>query len=211
MSERLACSYLDAKRRVATSSHSVELAWQEEVSLSEVTVTRFLQEAAWVILSCGMRSSVIGSIFPSISEIFLDWEEPRRIALQPDVFRDCALRVFGHTGKVDAIVNTSIAMAGRDDKWLSERLSEDAQGFLIQFPFLGPVTSIHLAKNLGIDAVKPDRHLCRIASAVGYSDPTDMCMVIQRYTNDRLALIDLVLWRFATLDSDYERFFAAAK
>jgi len=39
--------------------------------------------------------------------------------------------------------------------------------FLQQLPFIGPVTAFHLAKNLGIEAVKPDRHLCRLSKLLG--------------------------------------------
>ena len=70
-------------------------------------------------------------------------------------------------------------------------------------PFMGPATSYHLAKNLGLDVVKPDRHLLRITDVTGYQSPYEMCCDIAKVTSDKLSVIDLVIWRFATIQRQY--------
>jgi len=75
----------------------------------------------------------------------------------------------------------------------------------MSFDYIGPVTCFHLAKNLGVDVVKHDRHLVRYASYMGFRDATELCEMISRITGDRVAVVDLVLWRFATLMPAYER------
>jgi len=63
-------------------------------------------------------------------------------------------------------------------------------------PFIGPVTVQHLAKNLGVEAAKPDRHLTRLADRFGYETVQEMCSAISGRTGDSLSVTDLVLWRF---------------
>lgn len=74
---------------------------------------------------------------------------------------------------------------------------------LRSLPFMGPATTRHLAKNIGFDVVKPDRHLLRIAAVAQFSSPDELCRAISALVGDRLSVVDSVLWRYATLRSDY--------
>ena len=76
---------------------------------------------------------------------------------------------------------------------------------------MGPVTACHLAKNLGLDVVKPDRHLLRIAAVTGYQSPYEMCCDIAKVTSDKLSVIDLVIWRFATIQRQYLDHFSGVR
>lgn len=58
-------------------------------------------------------------------------------------------------------------------------------------------------KNLGIQVAKPDRHLVRIAQNYGFNDVQKFCSSISEKTNDPVSVVDLVLWRYATLDREY--------
>jgi hypothetical protein len=68
-----------------------------------------------------------------------------------------------------------------------------------QFPFIGPITSFHLAKNLGLPVAKSDRHLVRLANAVGFEDVQSMCRNISSFTGDPVPVVDIVLWRFSAI------------
>jgi hypothetical protein len=72
--------------------------------------------------------------------------------------------------------------------------------YLQTFDFIGPVTAFHLAKNIGLDVVKPDRHLLRLAAAAGCNHPSELCGAIAEVTGDKVSVINLILWRYATLD-----------
>lgn len=52
----------------------------------------------------------------------------------------------------------------------------------------------HLAKNLGCDVVKPDRWLERLAAAEG-TTPHLLCNRLAYASGDRIATVDVVLWR----------------
>jgi hypothetical protein len=70
-------------------------------------------------------------------------------------------------------------------------------------PYVGPVTAFHLAKNLGLNVAKPDRHLSRLATATGFSDAHALCAELGAVLGEPVPVIDIVLWRFATLSRDY--------
>ncbi len=87
---------------------------------------------------------------------------------------------------------------------------DDGVDYIAQFPFMGPATSYHFAKNIGLPVAKPDRHLNRIASTVGYSNPHAMCQDIAQFIGDKISVVDLVMWRYATLDKNYLELFSDA-
>ena len=68
--------------------------------------------------------------------------------------------------------------------------------WLQTLPFIVPITVYHLAKNYGFDCAKPDRHLVRIAGAEGTHE---LCARLARETGDRIATVDVVIWRAANL------------
>ncbi len=80
--------------------------------------------------------------------------------------------------------------------------------FLKTLDFIGPITCYHLAKNIGLDVVKPDRHLVRITEATKFANPHDLCSLIAEMTGDKITVVDLVLWRYATLNDQYVSIFS---
>ena len=71
--------------------------------------------------------------------------------------------------------------------------------FLERLPWIGPITKFHLARNLGMDVCKPDRHLLRIAKAHHGTTPAALCGRLSRLSGDRIGVVDVVLWRAANL------------
>lgn len=195
--EELVRRYLVAKRLVMTAGFDTEIAWQSSVSISEVTARSFLRESAWVILSAGMRETVVRRRFPILALALHDFC-PRAIANDPRV-RSAALGAFNHERKVDAILNIAEGVGRLGTIRLRKRLTHDPGSFIGSLPFMGPATSRHLAKNLGLNVAKPDRHLLRLTAATGRQHPDDLCGQIARWIGDPIAVVDLVLWRWATL------------
>ena len=62
------------------------------------------------------------------------------------------------------------------------------------------VTCWHLAKNLGFQVAKPDRHLIRISKKAGFATPNDLCAAVAEVTGEPINVVDLVLWRYAALN-----------
>ena len=63
---------------------------------------------------------------------------------------------------------------------------------------MGDIIKYHWAKNLGVNCVKPDRHLKRIAKTFN-TNPFDMCQKLSEITGDNLNTVDTVIWRSANL------------
>jgi len=205
--ENLVSRYLTAKEVVVQSGYAREIDWQEQRRLENVTESSFLLECAWVILNSGMRESVVRQRFPLVTRAFLNWSSASEILGQQQACRRRAIAAFGHIPKIDAIVRTAGMLVENGIDKIKRRIKVVGVPALLQFPFIGPVTAWHLAKNIGLDVAKPDRHLCRISEIAGFSSPSEMCKLIARHVGDRLSVVDVVLWRFATLQHNYLKFF----
>jgi len=200
-------SYLLAKLAVVEAGFEHELAWQEQRCVDDVDERFFLREAAWVVLSSGMRESVVRRIFPAVEGSFGQWRSAAWIVAHRKECTGQAQRAFQHARKLEAIVEIARTVACRGLDAVLSDLREQGPDALLGLPYMGPATSRHLAKNLGIDTAKPDRHLVRVAEATGYDSPASLCKFIARMVGDAIAVVDLVIWRFATLSADYLEFF----
>jgi len=205
---KLATAYLIAKEFVIRSGFHSEIDWQERLSFTDISERDFLREMAWVVFSAGFRENVLRKRFGQISEAFLQWSSADAIYHARDACRERALRVFNHPQKIQAILTTAQLTFQKGFPVIKRRIKSEGVEFLKQLSFVGPVTAFHLAKNLGLPAVKPDRHLVRIARVTGYDCPDSMCKAIASVVAEKISVIDLVIWRFATLNPHYEVWFS---
>jgi len=199
----LVVAYLTAKESVMQSGFGSEIDWQYRIKLEAISESTFLREAAWVILSAGMREQVIRKKFPAISEAFKNWEKACFIVGHKDECRRQAMSVFGNERKIDSIIGIAEEINEDGFPMVVRLLEQKGINYLQSLPFMGPATSFHLAKNIGLSAVKPDRHLCRVAEKTGYCCPEALCKEIAKIVGDELPVIDLVIWRYANLNRDY--------
>jgi hypothetical protein len=199
----LACAYIKAKLKVQDAGYTHEIIWQKSVRTDELTEHDFLRECAWVILSSGMRESVIQKKFLAIGQAFFDWVSAETIVWHHELCVSTALDLFRHEGKIEAIARCARIIYDKGFDTLQKELMSDPIDVLQQFPYIGPATSYHLAKNIGFPVAKPDRHLCRFAELAGYQSPADLCKALAEYIGDPVPVVDIVLWRFATLQHDY--------
>ena len=200
-------SYLTARETVVNRGFAAEIDWQESRCLASLSESEFLKEAAWVVLSAGMREAIIRRIFQNFSLAFLNWTSAEAITQNRRICEADAIKIFNHPRKVSAIgaICEKVERAG----FVIFRSSIQSKGadFLQELDFIGPITKFHLAKNIGLNVVKPDRHLVRLAKATNFDDPRDLCETIAEITGDKLSVIDVILWRYATLNPQYIAFF----
>lgn len=195
--------YLDAKAAVIAAGYGDEIDWQEERSLDRITESVFMREAAWVILSGGMSERVIRGRFVQVSRAFLGFRSATAVVSDAMWCRAAALRAFAHPGKIDAILAIVAHVAEFGIDHVRDACRDDAVEYLMQFAYLGPATSRHLAKNLGAQVAKPDRHLKRIAMATGYPSVDALCQALAAFLFECPSVVDVVLWRYATLRPGY--------
>jgi hypothetical protein len=175
------CNYfIDAQNRVVAAGYHWEIIWCKDMgTFEDCTPERFFEQYVWCVLNAGMKEQVARKI----------WE---RYLEKLDPF------VIGHLGKRKAI-ETGLKEYVRWF-WELKYAAEDPIEYLQTLPWIGPITKYHLARNIGFDCVKPDRHLVKLANHFGFDSPLSMCKMIQHYfTTERLGTIDVILWRDCNL------------
>jgi hypothetical protein len=188
--------YNDAKNWLVASPYAGEIGWTTSRDRSSITESQLLGETAWVIFCSGFREATVRQKFGLISFAFFDWYSAAAIVADSKNCIRIARPHFGNEKKLEAVVNTAEIIAAAGFESLKRRLLEEPLVVLQEFPFIGPVTALHLAKNLGFQFAKPDRHLQRLADVLGFEDYMDMCEGFSSITGDPVALVDTVLWRY---------------
>lgn len=196
-------AYYLAKEVVLRAGFGEEIVWQASVDFDHLTESDFLREYAWVALSAGMHERIIRQRFQAVSQCFCDWESAATIIMQEDTCRRLALRHFNNHRKIEGIIKTARIVALIGFPSYKKTIGINPLRVLQSLPFIGPVTCYHLAKNIGLPFAKPDRHLVRIANSVGYSDVQEFCEDISACVGDSVPVVDIVLWRFATITNGY--------
>jgi hypothetical protein len=188
--------YKVAKQHLNDAGFQAEIQWQAQCSLREFTESDLLREAAWVVLCTGFRESFVRTCFSFISICFCEWESAAVICENADLCRATALSKFGNMRKIEAIINAAKYVRSTGFDIYRTAILQDPIPALRRLPYIGGVTAFHLAKNLGADLAKPDRHLSRLAAAQGFYDAHALCSAIAQATGDPRNVIDLILWRY---------------
>lgn len=185
-----ACSYVEQ------AGLSGEVAWQREADFTEFTESELLREHAWVALCSGFRESAVRRVFDHVSLCFCDWESAEAIVSAGEICCATAASTFGNRLKLQGIFSAAkyINDIGFDE--FKRSVLADPINRLQSLPFIGPITSWHLAKNLGLDVAKPDRHLVRVSQHLGFLSADDLCRELAATTGEQAKVIDLIVWRY---------------
>lgn len=186
----------EAERFLIENGFEREIEWcDHRPDFEDLGGNDFLREYAWVVFNSGMRNSVISAKWEALKKAFHYFIVPYIVENENEVMRD-ALNVFGNYKKVVAVIDTARKIHKEGYfKTIKPQIRADSIHYLSQLPFIGKVTKYHLARNLGFDYIKPDRHLVRLAKKFDIT-PEEMCNIIHNKTGRRLGTIDVILWRF---------------
>jgi hypothetical protein len=195
--------YYRAKECVYENGYYTEIYWQERQNPDTISLQKYYSEYAWVVLSSGMKESVIRNKFYAITNLFKNWNDPFSIVSNRKYIKEHALQLFNNLLKINALIYMGEYLSTNCFKDELANIRLKGFKYLEQFPFLGPATSLHFAKNLGFIVSKPDRHLNRISNKFGFEDSLAFCRAISQFTGEKESVIDIVLWRFATLNKNY--------
>jgi len=169
--------YYRAYKYVINAGYENEITWCDLIRFEDITIDSFFREYVWAVLNAGMREQAARSVFLKYME-----------TMDTNAIR--------HDGKRKAIEH----VLDNCKTYYNQLLDSDNKiDWFATLPWIGQITKYHIARNLGIDAVKPDRHLVRLAERFNYRSPLDMCEAIQSDVNERLGVIDVVLWRYCNL------------
>lgn len=183
-----------AEKFLRENGFGKEIDWcDNRPTFEEMNDREVLREYAWVVFNSGMRNAVIEALWGDITKALRYFNIDNILKDKDDVLTD-ALKVFGNYKKVDAIIRFAERLAHGSLQFRRE-VKADVLTSLDKLSFIGPITKYHLARNLGFEFIKPDRHLVRLAKKYS-TNPFELCNAIHEKTNRRLGTIDVVLWRF---------------
>jgi len=199
--KQLLSFYERAARSIVDAGYAWEVDWQRRRLALPFTEHDLLREAAWVILCSGFREAAVRKRFDYVSLCFCDWESAIEITESRRECIETAFPSFRNEAKLNAIAAVAERVCSYGFEDMRTRIAHGPIAELQAFPFVGPITSWHLAKNLGLDVAKNDRHLARIAVNHGFSDAHDICEILSDATGEPRSVIDTVLWRYASLNA----------
>lgn len=175
--------YQQLRATIIDMGYASDIQWAQEVAEPKDAV-HFAMEHAFVVCNSGMKAQIARGIFEKVMGALWRDEHPST--------------VFGHKGKSEAIWTVWNTRHDWFDRYLAVPDDAAKVEFLQTMPWIGGITKWHLAKNFGVDAVKPDRHLVRLG--VKYSTtPHELCRALAEQTGDRIGTVDYVLWRACNL------------
>lgn len=157
-----------------------EISWQRDLKECDNPVN-FACETVWVILNSGMKEQIARKIWDRIQDVWRKGGETSQ--------------AFRHIGKVKAI---DFVWSNKQHLFDNYKEADNKPEYLQSIPFIGKITCWHLAKNLGHDCVKPDRHLVRIAEQYGMT-PDSLCEKLSKETGEKKSVIDIIIWRACNL------------
>lgn len=192
--------YQEAKNNVISAGYQWEIDLVFRRTWEQAQPDHFFAEYCFVVFNAGMKNQIAQKIyekFMATMNMELHGSTPQETA---DVrIKSLDVSVIGHEGKREAI---RLAMINYQ-RWFKElqikKNNEYRVEYLESLPWIGKITKYHLARNLGIDVAKPDRHLVRLCGKFGFANVQEMCKNISTKTGDRVGVVDLVLWRNANL------------
>ncbi len=178
--ERILKKYLDCKVRMREDEEGRdELEAAEGIKPCD-DANDFLGMYVWAVVHAGLSRQAAKAIEGRVLDAIDEGRDLRT--------------VLRHDGKRQAIERM---LEDYEEVFEDYRAAQDKISFLGNLPWVGKITKYHMAKYLGVDCIKPDLHMERIAEPEGVT-PDELGREIQKMTGDTLAVIDTVLW-FADL------------
>ena len=172
--------YEQAKEFCEDNGYNNEIQWARDIKFSDIDETEFVIEFAWVVINSGMKNQVA-------EKIFEDWCRHGEKAIK-------------HEGKRKAI---EFVIENRYAIMKELRETKNHLAVLEQLSWIGKITKHHLARNIGLDYAKPDRHLVRIAEQYGFKNVQELCKYLSEYSGERIGVVDVILWRYCNMTGNY--------
>lgn len=179
--------------------------WRNLPAPRDVTDSFVLAEVAWCIYNAGMKESTIRQKWKDLRRAFCNFNPFLIIKLESNCSW-AAFLVFNHRKKAEAVISAARKIV--HDSPVSTKLAamdnEAALEYFKDFDFIGDVTKYHVARNVGFDVVKPDRHLVRLAEICNYPSPDALVSDVVQLTGERKGYTDYVFWAWLAGKDGYE-------
>jgi len=155
---------------------------------------KFICEYVFAVYVSGFRYSVIQGRMDSFRKVFYDWNLEKILRYENEV-KIGARKLVNNRNKINGIIRGLKILEKLDFDIFKGDVMKDINT-LKMFPYVGNIIKYQLARNLGYDVIKPDKHIVRIAEKYGL-DPFEMCSMISKITQYKVHTVDSILWRYA--------------
>ena len=185
--------YHKARLFVIKEGFSDEIKWCRERYFKNIDKKEFAFEYTFAVLaSSGLREQVVRKNYNKFLDAAKEGKSPFA-TVNNQRQRNALIHVWSDLDKIFKTLKLQV-------------MDEEKIEYLDTLPQIGPKAKYHLARNLGIDCVKPDRHMERLAENFHYPTPLAMCKDIQRQLieQERVGVIDVILWRYCNLTGEFE-------
>lgn len=183
-------------QKFVEDKYSTNLEHYRHILPETLTLDRFWIEFVWCCYVSGFSSKVIASIYDDLVLALGSWR-----TCHLDRWDNVSI-VISHRKKFEACCNVSAMLRELPfEKFKLDFLSSTKS--IRNLPMMGPITSFHLARNIGLDAVKPDLHLTRLSAHFGYLYPFDLCRDLADSSGERIGVVDYILFMGASTWSTY--------
>lgn len=172
-----------------------------KLNFTKLSPTIFFEEYVWCVSCVGLNFKTVSKFFPTLSKelipLYRSFSDIYNFPSE-NSFREASLKIFHNEDKINAILkcahimNNGIKLFGWEkykDNFLNETNKLEA------LPFIGPINSKHLARNIGLSSdIMEGAHLNRLAVRWGFDSVNALCQDIQKRINLPLKVIGLILW-----------------
>lgn len=171
--------------RYTIKTHPSDLKWIKSRNTLTSSFKEFYEEYTYVVIASGFRGRTAAKLTPLLINCKGEF--------------DSMYKIFKNERKCKALSTVWRIYGIEEKQWQLFRDSLDTVEKLETLPYIGPVTKFHLARNIGLenDIVKPDLHLLRYASELGFETPRKLVEHIhdyEEYNHFALGTIDFILW-----------------
>jgi len=183
----------------------------------------FIREYAWVVFVSGFKVSTVRRKILALERAFKNWD-CQAISQQRATVRTEALQIINNSKKIDAVLKAvdfvnKQGWAAVKNALLSGIIRANTGVYPSQqfwdyvdntyrsgdLAFMGTANRRYLAKNLGFDLAKNDRHLTRLAIQHGYSGDAagvqKFVEDISRHVRERVSVVETILWNACEIDA----------
>lgn len=152
----------------------------------------FLGKYCYVVYASGFKASTIQSYFPDLQKAFKEFDL-KELAHMRSIRKP--LEVFGNERKASNFLRGAQAIGSEGYSAFKLRLLNGGADVLEQLPGIGPITKLHLAKNIGLlDVAKADIWLVKAAAICGFGDVQEFVELLHKETGESRHVVDVVIW-----------------
>lgn len=174
------------------SNHPEDIEWSEWIlnrGIDNINISEFYLEYVYAVFVSGFRVSVIQKLWPALHPIY---NRPIAVYHNPEGTFEKAYKIFGNKRKIKATIDGAKMLVEKGWPKFREEIKQDIDA-LKQLPYIGDVLKYQMARSVGINCIKPDVHLKRMANHFDM-DPFEMCNLISTEVGIPVHTVDTIIW-----------------